>query len=135
MKSALNSALRFRGPAVAAMRVTPSGALAGEAAVQSGPGAGCVDRLRQPSHEVPRSRARLGRPPRGRPSSFACSGLANIVGGVCRCHRGQATASSHYHRALQLRPVGVRQPNNALERTVIGQRNRRRHRAAAQRER
>ena len=121
MKSASNSSLRFRGPAVAASNSAQSGVRAGEVSVLSGPGAGCVNRHRLAEHQVPRGRASSGRPRRGHPSSFVRWGLANTVGRVCRWGRGQAERSVHSHSRLAPchGPKAVRQPNNRIERRMI----------------
>jgi hypothetical protein len=120
MKSASNSSLRFRGPAVAASNSAQSGVRAGEVSVLSGPGAGCVNRHRLAEHQVPRSRASSGRRRCGRPSSLFGWGLSNGHGGLCRWGRGQAERSTHSHSRLAPCPgtKAVRQPNNRIERRV-----------------
>jgi hypothetical protein len=95
MSSAISYSLRCRGPTVAASTTTPSGVQAIEPGVQSGPGAGCVSRYLQLWHQVPRSRARPGRRRRGYPRPFVSSGLANTLGGVCRCGLGKAQKVAH----------------------------------------
>jgi hypothetical protein len=95
MKSATTCALRFRGPPVAVGAITPRGVRAIAVIVSSGPGAGCVNRLRQPDHKVPRSRAGSGRRRRGRLLPVVSSGSANPVGGVCRCGLGKAQKLAH----------------------------------------
>jgi hypothetical protein len=135
MSSAMGCSLRFRGPLVAAVRATRSGVQAIGVIVSSGPGAGCVNRLRLTEHKVPRSRSRSGRPLRGlaRPVLSSCSSVG--FGGVCRCRRGPAARSLHLRRLASFeinpfsppglygrvpsaygRPI-MRQPNYAFERT------------------
>jgi len=85
MESASEVPLRFRGRRVAAVRVMPSGVQAVTVLASSGPGAGCVNRLRPSGHKVPRSRSSSGRQLRGLVCSFVSSGSSVRLGGVCRC--------------------------------------------------
>jgi len=121
MKSASDSSLRFRGPAVAALRSLPGGVRTVEVSVLTRPGAGCVTRRRLSGHKVPRGRASSGRRRCGRPSSLFRWGSANGHGGVCRWGRGQAERSVHSHsrQAPCNGPKAVRQPNNRIERRMI----------------
>jgi hypothetical protein len=89
MKSATTSALRFRGPPVAVRPITPRGVHAVAVILSSGPGAGCVKRLRQPNHKVPRSRSSSGRQPRGLARSGVSVSSSVWFGGVCRCGLGK----------------------------------------------
>jgi len=121
MKSASDGSLRFRGPAVAALRSLPGGVRAVEVSLLTRPGAGCVSPPRLSGHKVPRSRASSGRRRCGRPSSLFGWGLANGHGGVCRWGRGQAERSAHSRSRLAPchGPMAVRQPNNRIERRMI----------------
>ena len=95
MKSATTCALRFRGPPVAVRPITPRGVQAVTVVVPSGPGAGCVNRLRQPNHKAPRSRACSGRQLRGLARSCVSAVSAIELGGVCRCGLGKAQKLAH----------------------------------------
>jgi hypothetical protein len=102
MMSAATCALRFRGPPVAVRSITPRGVQAVTVMVSSGPDAGCVNRLRQPNHKVPRSRASPGRQPRALARSFASAGSTVELGGVCRCGLGKAEELAHSHGVASL---------------------------------
>ena len=153
ISSAIECLLRFRGTLVAVVRATPSGVQAITVLASSRPGAGCVIRLCRADHQVPRSRSSSGRQRRGCPSPLVRSGSSVWLGGDCRCRRGRAARLLHLNRRASFETghsspqslyCGVpsaygwgtmRQPNYALERTVLKPRNHRRDRAAAQRER
>ncbi len=98
MMSAATCALRFRGPPVAVRPITLRGVRAIAVIVSSGPGAGCVNRLGQSNHKVPRSRSSSGRQLRGLARSFVSAGSAIWLGGVCRCPGGRV------HSSLRSRP-------------------------------
>jgi hypothetical protein len=153
MGSAIELSLRFRGPSAAAVRVMPSGVQAVTVVASSGPGAGCVKCSRQVGHKVPRSRSSAGRQRCSLARPVLSSGSSVWLGGVCRCRRSPAARSLHLNRLASFetnpapsqglygsvpapygRPI-MRQPNYALERTVMRLCNHRPHRAAAQRER
>ncbi len=109
MMSAATCPLRFRGPLVGVRPITPRGVQTITLIVSSGPGAGCVSRLRQPDHKVPRSRASSGRQLRSLARSFVNAGLAVRVVGVCRCGLGKAQNVAHSHRVASLHiAVGAR---------------------------
>ena len=139
MKSASEVPLRFRGRRVAVVRGTPSGVQAvtvvasvGLASAACG-NAACVRR--------------------GHPSPGISSSSSVWLRGVCRWRRGLAGRSLHLSRPTPFNVISaaalslysgapaayggsiMRQPNYAFERTAKQQRNDRRHRAAAQRER
>ncbi len=95
MMSAATCSLRFRGPPVAEWAITPRSVRAVAVIVSSSPGAGCVSRLRQPDHKVPRSRASSGRQLRGLSRSFVSAGSSVWLGGVCRCGLGKAQKVAH----------------------------------------
>jgi hypothetical protein len=153
MKPARECPLCFRGPIAAALRVMPSGVQAVTNRASSGLGAGCVKRFRRGDHKVPRSRSSAGRQRCGLARPVLGSGSSVWRGGSCRCRSGLAARSQHSSRLATFRtnptaspglygsassaygrPI-MRQPNYALQRTVMRQRNLRRHRAAAERER
>jgi hypothetical protein len=93
MLSATTCTLRFRGPPVSVRPIMLRGVRAVAVIVSSGPGAGCVNRLRRPNHKVPRSRSSSGRQLRGLARSFVSAGLAIKLGGVCRCPGGRVHSS------------------------------------------
>ena len=139
MNPALELSLRFRGRRIAAVRGMPSGVQAVKvlarfslASAACG-NAACVRR--------------------GHPSPGISSSSSVWLRGVCRWRRGLAGRSLHLSRPTPFNVISaaalslysgapaayggsiMRQPNYAFERTAKQQRNDRRHRAAAQRER